>query len=321
MEESGVHTIDTIENNGTSDDGPYWVFVSNPKKWAIDRFLDREIDHDTWGIRPSDRGRFAPGQLGIIRVGVDKRAVAERNGKPPMEPGIYALCEVESEVFDGTGAGDEFWAPGQEREPGWPTVKIRYLRSYLRNPLTMERLRTAKPHISGLLLNGFQGSSFPISATDFREVMTLLGEDIDHLPSPSGQPEIAADMLAAVEQKYLHASPEVKERLSKKIERGPIGALLKRVIGFKCQVCDVLDFNPLGFVKPNGEHYVEAHHVMPVSKKEIGSLATSNIMILCANHHRQMHYGGIDVVVGTTTFDFVIDGKQVMITRLGASAT
>jgi hypothetical protein len=63
MEESGVHTIHTIENNGTSDDGPYWVLVSNPKKWAIDRFLDREIDHDTWGIRPSDRGRFAPGQL------------------------------------------------------------------------------------------------------------------------------------------------------------------------------------------------------------------------------------------------------------------
>jgi hypothetical protein len=25
--------------------------------------------------------------------------VAERNGNPPLEPGIYALCEVESEAF------------------------------------------------------------------------------------------------------------------------------------------------------------------------------------------------------------------------------
>ena len=85
----------------------YWVFVCNPKKWAIDRFLDRRVEHDTWGVRPSDRHRFAPGQLGIIRVGVDRRTVAERNGNPPLKPGVYALVEVESKAFDGTGASDE----------------------------------------------------------------------------------------------------------------------------------------------------------------------------------------------------------------------
>ena len=122
-------------------EAPYWVFVCNPKKWAIDQFLDQAVEHDTWGVRPSDRNRFAPGQLGIIRVGVDRRTAAERNGSPPLEPGIYALCEVESEAFDGTGAGDEFWADGEGRAPGWPTVKLRYLRSFLHNPLTIEKLR------------------------------------------------------------------------------------------------------------------------------------------------------------------------------------
>jgi hypothetical protein len=77
----------------------------------------------------------------------------------------------------------------------------------------------------------------------------------------------------------------------------------------------------LGFVKPSGERYVEAHHVMQVAKMEVGSLGSSNIMILCAIHHRQLHYGGIEVVIGTTTFDFVIDGREVRIARPGIAAT
>jgi hypothetical protein len=71
---------------------PYWVFVCNPKKWAIDRFLDRRFEHDSWGIRPADRDRFAPGQLGIVRVGVDRRTVAERNGGGSVVGGH--LCSV-----------------------------------------------------------------------------------------------------------------------------------------------------------------------------------------------------------------------------------
>jgi hypothetical protein len=69
MEEHVARNIRTTDELAPFDAAPYWVFVSNPKKWAIDRFLDREIEHDSWGIRPSDRERFAPGQLGIIRVG------------------------------------------------------------------------------------------------------------------------------------------------------------------------------------------------------------------------------------------------------------
>jgi predicted RNA-binding protein with PUA-like domain len=227
-------------NPASPQDEPYWVFVCNPKKWAIDRFLDRRVEHDTWGVRPSDRDRFAPGQLGIIRVGVDRRTVSERNGNPPLEAGIYALCEVESKAFDGTGASDEFWAPGQAREPGWPTVNLRYLRTYLDNPLTIEKLRAERPEVSELLLNGFQAASFPISAEDFHAVMALLGEDLDDLPSPADQLDVDSDELAALEERYLHASPEVKVRLSRTIERGPIGALVKRATGFKCQLCEAL---------------------------------------------------------------------------------
>jgi predicted HNH restriction endonuclease/predicted RNA-binding protein with PUA-like domain len=293
----------------------YWVFVCNPKKWAIDRFLERGIESDTWGIRPSDRARFAPGQLGIVRVGVDQRNAEEREGRPKLESGIYALCEVQSAAFDGTGASSEFWAAGAERAPGWPTVNIRYLKSYAGNPLTIERLKRERPDLSRLLLNGLQASSFPITARDFHAVMELLGEDLDDLPSPP-EDDASADALAALERKYLNASPEVKARVSKSIERGPIGGIVKKATGFKCQVCEALGQNPIGFLKKNGEPYVEAHHVMPVATKQIGTLSASNVMTVCANHHRQLHYGGIEVRINPKTFECEIGGISITIQRI-----
>jgi hypothetical protein len=295
---------------------PYWVFVCNPQKWAIDRYLERRIEHDTWGIRPSDRQRFGPGQLGLVRVGVDRRSSKQRKGKPRLQPGIYALCEVESEAFPGTGANDEFWASGAGRKPGWPTVRIRYLRTYATHPLTIERLRKEQPSISPQLLNGFQAASFPILADDFHAVIELLGEEVEAIPTPPEMAMVAPDTLAALEDKYLNASPEVKERVSRTIERGPVGALVKRVNGFRCQLCAALGRDPIGFKKKNGEPYVEAHHVMPVSKQQVGSLAASNVMTLCANHHREVHFGFVEIVVNDQFFDILISGKQVQIPRL-----
>ncbi|MGB9150013.1 MAG: HNH endonuclease [Burkholderiales bacterium] len=112
----------------------------------------------------------------------------------------------------------------------------------------------------------------------------------------------------------------MKEKISKTIERGNVGLEVKMATGFKCQLCEALGRDPLGFLKKNGERYVEAHHVMPVSKKQLGSLAASNIMTLCANHHRQIHYGGIHVVISPLTFDLTIEGTPVKISRTGVHA-
>jgi len=241
-------------------------------------------------------------------------------GRPALIPGIYALCEVESAAFPGTGASDEFWAKDAARAPGWPTVNIRYLRTYGPQPLPIETLRKRRPDISRLLLKGFQAASFAISANDFHAVMELLGEDVEAIPAA---PEAAADTLAKLselEAKYLAASPETKERVSRSIERGPIGAVVKKANGFKCQLCEALGRDPIGFKKKNGEPYVEAHHVMPVSKKQIGSLSASNIVTLCPNHHRQVHFGCIEVGTEETAFVLSVDSKKVRIARLAPAA-
>jgi predicted HNH restriction endonuclease len=57
------------------------------------------------------------------------------------------------------------------------------------------------------------------------------------------------------------------------------------------------------------------HHVMPVSKLEKGSLKAANIMTVCANHHRQLHYGGVKVAITETDFELELDGKQIKIRR------
>ena len=97
-------------------------------------------------------------------------------------------------------------------------------------------------------------------------------ERLDELPPPEREPGLDFSKLAALEAKYLRASPEVKERLSKVIERGPVGALVKEATGHRCQVREALGRDPIAFLKPSGELYVEAHHVSPVSRREIGSL-------------------------------------------------
>lgn len=299
---------------GAEKEGRYWVLVCNPQKWAIDEFLARDIEVDSWGVRPSDRNRFKPGQLAIIRVGQDRRSKTEREGRPPLEPGIYALCQVLTEPYPATGASDEFWSPGSERELGWPTVDIRYLRTFLDKPLPIETLKAQLPHLSRQLLDGFQASTFPISGEDFRAVTALLGVPVDDLPDAANVPGLAKS-LADIEDKYRDASPEVKERQSRYIERGPVGAKVKKLNGFKCQICDALGHHPHAFLKPNGEPYVEAHHVMPVSKLEKGSLHAANIMTLCANHHRQLHFGGVEVEITDTHFTLKVGGVPISIPR------
>ena len=300
-----------VEN---AEDRPHWVLVCNPQKWAIDEFLARGIEVDSWGVRPSDKDRFKPGQLAMVRVGQDRRSKAEREGRPPLEPGIYALCQVLTDPYPATGASDEFWSPGSEREPGWPTVGIRYLRTFLDKPLPIETLKVKLPHVSRQLLDGFQASTFPISGEDFRAVTALLGVSVDDLPDAANVPGLAKS-LADIEDKYRDASPEVKERQSRYIERGPVGAKVKKLNGFKCQICDALGHPPHAFLKPNGEPYVEAHHVMPVSKLEKGSLHAANIMTLCANHHRQLHFGGVEVEITDTHFTLEVGGVPISIPR------
>lgn len=86
----------------------------------------------------------------------------------------------------------------------------------------MARLRAERPNLSRPILKGFQAESFPISADDFHGVLSLLGEDPDNLPVPVSEEQVGVGALAELEKKYLHASPEVKERINEEDYPAPL---------------------------------------------------------------------------------------------------
>jgi hypothetical protein len=292
----------------------YWVLINNPRTWAIDRFIRERLPDrpdDTWGVRPSDAPGFAPGQLALIRVGRDNRTIAERHGRPKLQAGIYAVCEVLSKSFTGRGSRDEFWAPGEAPGDGCPTVRIRYLRSYLDNPLTIAMLRSLRPRFNNHVLNSLQTSSFPIPEDDFRFILTHMdgGEEAIQATAHVGASDWAG--LADLESRLLDAAPALQEVVSTRYERGPVGDQVKRANGYCCQICEALGQDPYSFKKPNGELYAEAHHVVPVSSKQVGAGAHRNVISVCANHHRQLHYGGVTVKFISGAFRFSFPGGAV----------
>ena len=65
-------------------------------------------------------------------------------------------------------------------------------------------------------------------------------------------------------------------------------ALLKKLRGFKCQICGTT------IQKKDGSFYIEAAHI--ISKRERGQETPSNILILCPNHHKEFDYGQLDIM-------------------------
>jgi hypothetical protein len=138
----------------------------------------------------------------------------------------------------------------------------------------------------------------------------------DELGDPETQSVDTTDAIAALEHKYAGASPEVKEFVSKRIERGQAASLVKALTGHKCQICEATGVDPISFIKRDGEPYVEAHHVTFVSELTPGALVPSNIITVCANHHRQLHYGRSELLQTTAEhFVFRIDDGEVNVRR------
>lgn len=114
--------------------------------------------------------------------------------------------------------------------------------------------------------------------------------------------------------------PMVKERISKFIERGTIAHKIKEHTGYKCMICEAQKLPALGFKKRNGISYIEAHHVEPVSTGKTGVLSINNIITVCANHHRQLHYGNSRVEETTSDyFKFRIDDQTFIVNKIKLS--
>ena len=123
--------------------------------------------------------------------------------------------------------------------------------------------------------------------------------------------------IGELEEAMKDLTPKQKEKVSIFIERGLIAQKIKKVTNFKCLICEAKGLNSLGFPKLNGDFYIETHHVEPVSLLKNGSLRVANLLTVCANHHRQLHYGKVDLLENTNEyFKFNFDGKMLIINKI-----
>ena len=91
-------------------------------------------------------------------------------------------------------------------------------------------------------------------------------DDLSDVPEGSDVPDRAKVVTEIIKRK-----PEVR------------AYVIKRANG-KCEYCNVQ-----GFRMKNGGFYLEAHHVIELSKT--GPDRVDNVIALCPLHHRQAHYG------------------------------
>ena len=105
VDEIDYEILQADENSESTDikHNHYWVLVSNPAKWAIDKFLESGVTRERGGSARRTQRNFAAGQLAIVRVGVDRRKASDREGRDPLEPGIYAICEIGGSLILGDG--------------------------------------------------------------------------------------------------------------------------------------------------------------------------------------------------------------------------
>lgn len=152
----------------------------------------------------------------------------------------------------------------------------------------------------------------PWSVTDLETFLVKnMSEFIpDPLDEDGEQDALDPSSMQSLWDRYKNANPIVKERISRRIERGSVGSMVKKANNYRCQICDSLNQPWMNFTKPNGDFYIEAHHVVPVSALGVGVLGPGNVITVCPNHHRQLHFGRVEVTDNGDTFWFVFDDDQ-----------
>ena len=114
------------------------------------------------------------------------------------------------------------------------------------------------------------------------------------------------------------APKERNQKLQIYLDRGSaVTKSLKAILGAKCQICGWKGFQKRGVkAVKSGDCFIEAHHLTQVSEKSTGSLCTDNILLVCPNCHREIHYGNtMSLKVSTTSIKITLSDKVANIPK------
>lgn len=330
---SGKEFVDTIkfssDKNSNIEKYDYkpslWTFSANPKYWKVDCFLnsDKVNNEIYYSINKNHRNLFKIGDKGIIRVGKDNRNKTELKGKQKLCSGVYAIVEVVSNPEFRKDPSDEFYMnPNGINKDKWK-VKIKVIKNLINSPIIFNENNKAELNEDRYLVNGFQSATMPLVESVFYKIIDLAYDD-KNLIHDKDIDLIDFDKLAndnngirILNKIYQNADIKKKEKFVKVIERGKIASEIKKYVGYKCQVCEALGKNPYGFKKKNGDYYVETHHIIPVTDTEKSKLSVENLICVCPNHHRQIHYGNVGIISDNNKYiEYKIDEDIIKIKKI-----
>lgn len=315
-------TIISMNHMNNKENG-VWTFFLNPKYWYVDDFLnsDKVYSEFYYSINKDHKDKFKIGDRGIIRVGVDSRNKAELDGKEKLNSGIYAIVKVMSTPEFLKDNDSDFYANKDDVNKEKWRIKIKVIKNLINSPIIFNDENKAKLGQDKYLISGFRKSTMPLEEGMFYEILKLVNLnnniniyeamiDIKHLGNSINGIELLNEI-------YANTNIEQKERLVKVIERGKIANKIKEYIKYKCQICESLGHNPYSFKKKSGEYYVETHHIIPVSDIENSKLSVDNLICLCPNHHREVHYGNVNIINNNDKYvEYNLDGVQVKIDKI-----
>ncbi|WLR60154.1 DUF3427 domain-containing protein [Guptibacillus hwajinpoensis] len=156
----------------------FWTFFCNPKKWAIDDFLSKNIVEDSFSITPWQKDWFKKGQLGVIRVGHDYRNNNQLEGKKKLQRGIYAIVEVTGPPFISADIDEHYYEDTNQINY---RVPIKYRLNLLKEPILLDEFDSHEVIYDKYLLKGFQASTMPLSPDTFRSLPIPI-ENIKGIP-------------------------------------------------------------------------------------------------------------------------------------------
>jgi hypothetical protein len=144
---------------------------------------------------------------------------------------------------------------------------------------------------------------------DTNENLSNAGISDQIVATKSSEPtqEDLQKIIAEFNDLFANVHPTKKITVSEKVSRpNAITDYLKQLHNYKCQLCGIL-----GFKQQNGSFFAEAHHVIELHKLIPGSYCSDNIIVVCANCHRKLHYASVIYES--------IDHKKVAVTINGQS--
>ena len=303
-----------MENESHESNRNYWMFICNPRIWDIGLLISDGIKKSSWRVAKNHKSLMKTNDLAMIRVGSDTRSIKILDGRQRFErKGIHAFCVVTSDPKYEEPVNSKYdGIDGVKGSKGSYEIEYKLAITLGKNPIFLEDVEKNFPDIDKNILSAPQSSTYLMNKNDFARIIDMIGLDENEIDRFGNRP----GDITWVEQSCLNLDPVLGSRLRNTVERGPEGQRVKEKNQFRCQICEKQKLNPYGFRKTNGEYYVEAHHAVEVAKLVPGTLHRSYIMTLCANHHRQLHYGvNVTVSVEDRCFVVCIDGIEYNIDR------